>query len=122
MNEFREVGERIAQLRGDLTKQDFAARLGVDRKTVERWEAGERIPDGSKLLRLMVEFGADVNYILTGLRNQLGADADDLSPRQRALLDNYEHTDEQGKKIIEATAFAAAKSPGLKPVRGRKAA
>ena len=37
---------------------------------------------------------------------QLNAPA--LTPRQRALLDNYEHTDEAGKKIIENTASFAA--------------
>jgi hypothetical protein len=31
-----------------------------------------------------------------------------LTSRQRALLDNYERADEQGKHIIEAAALAAA--------------
>ncbi len=31
-----------------------------------------------------------------------------LSPRQRALLDNWEHADEVGKKVIESTASFAA--------------
>ena len=31
-----------------------------------------------------------------------------LSPRQRALLDNWEHADEAGKKVIESTASFAA--------------
>lgn len=38
----------------------------MNRKTVERWESGERLPDGQSLLALMKECGADVNYILTG--------------------------------------------------------
>lgn len=114
MNEYQAVGQRIAELRGQLTKQDFSARLGVDRKTVERWEAGERLPDGSKLLKLMIEFGADVNYILTGQRTGGAVAAPGLSPRQAALLDNYEHTDEHGRKIIEATAFAAAQPDKVK--------
>lgn len=36
-----------------------------------------------------------------------------LQPRQRALLDNYDHADDEGKKIIEGTASLAAQS-GLK--------
>lgn len=39
-----------------------------------------------------------------------------LTPRQTALLNNYAHTDEAGKKIIEATASAAAKPAGRKRV------
>lgn len=31
-----------------------------------------------------------------------------LTPRERALLDNYKHSDEAGKKIIEGTASLAA--------------
>jgi transcriptional regulator with XRE-family HTH domain len=31
-----------------------------------------------------------------------------LSPRQRALLDNWEHADEAGKRVIESTASFAA--------------
>lgn len=61
-----EAGSRIAKVRGELSQADFAARVGVDRKTVVRWEAGERLPDGGSLLRLRAEFNADVNYILTG--------------------------------------------------------
>lgn len=32
------------------------------------------------------------------------------APRQRALLDNYDHADDEGKKIIEGTASMAAQS------------
>jgi hypothetical protein len=36
-----------------------------------------------------------------------------LTKRQSALLDNYENTDEAGKKIIEATAAEVAQQIGL---------
>lgn len=55
--------------------------------------------------------GADVLYILTGVHN---AAAQPISPRQRALLDNYEHSDEKGKTIIEGAANLAAESAQLK--------
>ncbi len=35
-----------------------------------------------------------------------------LTPRKAALLDNYDATSEEGKKIIEAAAFAASKQSG----------
>lgn len=107
---------RIRALRGAATQSDFAGRLGVNRKTVERWEAGERLPDGQSLLALMNVCGADVNYILTGQGSQPTPSA--LPARQRALLANYEATDEAGKKIIEGTATLAAQPKAVQG--GRK--
>jgi DNA-binding transcriptional regulator YiaG len=34
------IGQRVRELRGDASQANFAERLGVDRKTVGRWEAG----------------------------------------------------------------------------------
>lgn len=58
----------------------------------------------------MAAAGADVLYILTGQRSQPAPPAAELPPRVRALVDNYIHTDETGRQIIEATASAAAQS------------
>ena len=64
-------------------------------------------------------------YILTGQRSGTAAPtpevahAAQLSRRALAVAQNYEATSEEGKKIIEAAAFAAAK-PATK--RGTKAA
>jgi transcriptional regulator with XRE-family HTH domain len=63
------IGQRIREVRGRLTQAEFATRLGVDRKTVTRWEAGERMPDGASLLALLSEFDADIQEILTGERH-----------------------------------------------------
>jgi transcriptional regulator with XRE-family HTH domain len=64
---FLDVGQRMIDLRGALTQAAFAERLGVDRKTIVGWETGKRLPDGTSLCRLVAEFGADLNYVLTGL-------------------------------------------------------
>lgn len=105
---FFETGLRIAELRGELTQAAFAERLGVDRKTVVGWEAGKRLPDGSSLLALVVEFGADVNYILTGERS---GETITLQPREKALLDNYKHSGKEGRRAIERVAMLEAKQP-----------
>lgn len=124
MSEFQAVGARIAELRGKLTKQDFAVRLGVDRKTVERWEAGDRLPDGSKLLRLMTEFGADVNYILTGQRAgglapMSQSQGEVLAPDERTMLDNYRHAPDGVKAGVKTTLETFA--PGSSAKRGKAA-
>lgn len=103
---FFEVGKRIRLLRGQLTQAEFAARLGVDRKSVVGWEAGKRLPDGASLLRLMQEFGADVNFLLTG--SMQAPESETLTPRERALLDNYRHSPPEGQRVIEGTARLGA--------------
>ena len=60
------IGHRIESLRGKLSQADFAAKLGVDRKTVGTWERGERLPDTRALLGLWSEFDADPAWVLTG--------------------------------------------------------
>lgn len=45
--------------------------------------------------------------VRTAMRNAM---APQLTPRQQALLDNYAHASEEGKKVIEGTASLAAKS------------
>lgn len=61
-----QIGERIRSLRAGLTQAAFAERLGLERKSIGRYEAGERAPDAVALLRLMTEFGADPAWTLTG--------------------------------------------------------
>lgn len=60
------IGKRIEELRGRLSQVDFAAKLGVDRKTIGTWERGERMPDTKALLGLWAEFDADPAWVLTG--------------------------------------------------------
>ncbi|GLH34021.1 hypothetical protein BR1R5_34090 [Pseudomonas sp. BR1R-5] len=81
------VGERIAQLRGSMKIGDFAECLGVNRKTISRWEAGEALPDGSSLLALHQSFGAAPTWVLLGEATQ-GEDPP-LSAEEGLLLERY---------------------------------
>lgn len=107
----KEVGARVQQIRADvkLNQRDFAARLGISSGGISQVESGKAMPGGDFLLKIHQEFGVDVTWLLTGV-SATGSvpSTQPLTPRQAALLDNYEHTNEQGKKIIEAAAFAAA--------------
>ena len=78
------IGDRLRGVRGQLTQAEFSARLGVHRKTVERWESGERIPDGESLLSLKREFGIDPGWLLTGEGDRPSTAT--LSPDERELL------------------------------------
>ena len=120
--DFFAVGKRIAEVRGGLTQADFAARLGVDRKTVVRWEAGERLPDGASLLKLVMEFGADLNHLLTGHGDRPKPPA--LTAEQQQLLARYAAADEMGRKMARRVLSTDPDQTAVKPTvrRGPKAA
>lgn len=92
------VGARIKSIRGSLSQADFAARLGVDRKSVVGWEGDKRLPDGATLLRLAVEFGADLNHLLLG-----GSESKRLAADEEVMLSYYrEATPEVRKAALGA--------------------
>lgn len=105
---FFEAGQRIAALRGKLTQAGFAQRLGVSRKTVEGWEAGKVLPNGSSLLRMREAFGADINVLLDG---KAGGAAPALRPDEEELLANYRQASSDGRERIRQISATAANSP-----------
>ena len=122
-----DIGTRLREERERLgmTQEGFGQAGGVLKRALIRYEKGERMPDAT-FLAAIAAAGADVLYILTGQRRGAAAAAPvaaepaaQLSRRALAVAQNYEATSEEGKKIIEAAAFAAAK-PAAK--RGAKAA
>jgi phage repressor protein C with HTH and peptisase S24 domain len=61
-----EIGERLKTIRGSESQEAFAARFGVHRNTLARWESGERTPDLEFLVRLVRERGVAPEWVLTG--------------------------------------------------------
>ncbi|MDH1766273.1 helix-turn-helix domain-containing protein [Comamonas aquatica] len=118
---FASVGLRIKALRGDLSLREFAARLGVDHKSVSGWEAGKRLPDGSSLLALMEQFSADVNFILTGQRQEALPAVD---PSEQLLLENYRRCKLEAKQTLlqSSVLFAAGLPPAAPATAAKKAA
>lgn len=70
MNECRNIGRRIAELRTakGLNQPDFAALGGVKKGAQGLYETGERSPNAEYLVNLH-QHGFDVGYILTGVRS-----------------------------------------------------
>jgi transcriptional regulator with XRE-family HTH domain len=106
------IGERLREEREKSGKNqtEFGALGGVLKGAQINYEQDKRQPDAAYLSSIAAD-GVDVLYILTGMRS---AAVPPISPRQRALLDNYEHSDESGKSIIEGTANLAAQSAKVK--------
>ncbi|MFS4552631.1 helix-turn-helix domain-containing protein [Comamonas resistens] len=103
---FPEAGARIRALRGKATQGEFADQMGVNRKTVERWESGERLPDGQSLLALMAVFGADVNYILTGKKPSDAGPS--LSAEESTLLDYFRAANPEVRRAAMGALLGAA--------------
>lgn len=97
-------GERLREERERLgfNQTDFAAIGGLTKLTQLNYEQNKRAPD-SVYLAAIAKAGADVQYIITGQRS-----GERLPSREAALLDNYRHSDDKGRRVIEQTAFVVA--------------
>ena len=60
------LNEKIAWYRRDrrLSQEELAARTGVSRQAVSKWELGEASPDVNKLLALAKAFGVTTDHLL----------------------------------------------------------
>jgi len=103
------VPDRLREERSrlGLSQAALADACAVTRETWSRYESGKLAP-GMEVLAALAGAGVDVLYILTGSRSF--APPDPLSPRARALLDNYEHSDEEAQRTIERVAVLGSKS------------
>jgi len=115
-------GKRLCEERKriGLNQTDFGRIGGVTKTSQVNYESGERSPNVD-YWQAIGAVGADVQYILTGLRsgvqvtqyqlNKEEAEQLILSMRERALIDNYRHIDdEDGKRYVEQSAQLAAKA------------
>lgn len=53
-----------ARLKAGMTQADVAKKLKVDRSTVAKWEAGEALPNASKLPALAKIFKCSIDTLL----------------------------------------------------------
>lgn len=94
------IGQRIRTVRGGRGVAEIAEALGVNRKTITRWEADEALPDGKSLLALKEQFGADPAWILTG--SGVAQTGGTLSADEEVLLNGYRALDPATKKRMLA--------------------
>ncbi len=112
MSKFLPIGERLREERErlGLNQADFAAIGGSTRKTQYNYEAGERAPDGG-FLAAIAAAGADVQYILTGIRSAVVPGAVVLNREEAALLDNFRHiADQEDKSAVTKLALRSAEA------------
>ena len=84
----KSFGERLKELRGDLSQDDFALKIGTKQTTLSNWERGFREPNFSGLALIATSCGVSADWLL-GLTDErtpgVGPASDDLQ-QQIALL------------------------------------
>ena len=75
-----QVGRFIGILRREkgMTQEQLAGRLGVNHRSVSRWENGHCMPDFSLLWPLSEELGVSVQELLEGRKNETGGEEENI--------------------------------------------
>jgi|GEM_PF-6145799 hypothetical protein len=126
------VVQRLLAAVGASTIAEAARALSVDGETVRVWSKAGRIPD-SKLRLIALQTGCRISWLRDGEGPQYDRNPglvvsepvstyDALSPRERALLDNYRALDEAAKSTLEQTGalFAQQAAAGSRRRSGQR--
>ena len=94
-----------------LSQQAAADLCDVSREVWGKYERGQVVPGGEVLFSFAAA-GADVQYILTGVRaggmTQTQTQGEALTPREAALLDNYRNSAPTAQDALDRTCAAFA--------------
>lgn len=98
------LGNRIASLRkaAGLSQEALAAKLGVSRQAIGKWEADTTLPSLDNLHQLAKELGVSIDALLTGEESQAQSSLEN-EPAQtplslegiQALLDSSAHSEQR---------------------------
>lgn len=62
-----QITMKAARVNADLTQNEAASRIGVDRTTIVKWESGKTIPSVPKLKMMAEVYGISVDNIFLPL-------------------------------------------------------
>lgn len=107
-----DIGGRIEQVRGKMTQQEFAGLLGVNPKTVNRYESGDRLPDADFLIKLNVLFKVQPLWLLTGRGEDTSGEK--VTPYEMRLLANFRMSSAKAQDALLETSAALAQPKKVK--------
>ena len=107
----KSFGERLKELRGDLSQDDFALKIGTKQTTLSNWERGFREPNFSGLALIATSCGVSADWLL-GL-------TDDRAPGAAVTTDA--RIAELEKKVIRLEGENSALQKALAIVGGHPA-
>ena len=93
-----------------LTQAEAAEIGGVKRRSQINYEAGDSYPDG-RYFASIAAAGADVQYILTGIRSGNAPGTVVLDREETILVDHYRHiADKEDKTAVMKMAMRSAEA------------
>lgn len=103
------IGGRLKEERERLgySQSEFAALVGVTRKTLFGYESAERFPAGDALAGWLDE-GLDVIYVLSGQRKP-AVPTQNLPPDEQLLLEAYRGMPAKARKELLAVMLTGGK-------------
>ncbi|WP_093121337.1 helix-turn-helix domain-containing protein [Variovorax sp. OK605] len=102
------IGARLREERERLgmSQTAFAEMGSVSLRAEQDWERGNSAPKAD-FLAVAASQGVDVLYVLTGQYTPVAGGT--LNAEKRALLDNYENADEEGRAAARRVLSSLAK-------------
>lgn len=108
----------LATALGFRSTKEFAERLGVTHaRLVDVMREKQKIPQ-DLVITLVTEYNVNANWLMVGIGdafigvipNKIASDSDseELTREEISLIDDFRHTNEQGKIAVKATARAMA--------------
>ena len=107
----KNFSDRLKELRGDLSQDAFALKIGTKQTTLSNWERGFREPNFSGLILISTSCGVSADWLL-GLSDERSPGRSSLSDSRIALLE---------KKIIQLESANDALQKALAIVGGHRA-
>lgn len=103
-----DLGDRIQMLRKQqgLSQEDLAARLGLSRQAIGKWESGNATPSIDNLLELASIFHTTADYLLTG--QEPAAPASDCSEQpsdQASASETLEFMEKAQRSVVSRRSF-----------------
>ena len=60
------VGDRIREIRGDMSQREFAEKLGISQSSISGYEKNTRLPDYDIIRKICSEFTVSADWIIIG--------------------------------------------------------
>ena len=98
------LGSNIYDLRAkaDLSQEELAAKLGVSRQSVSKWETDASVPDVDKLIQLSKVFEITLDELVNG----------EAPPQQQAQEQIYETIQVKSTPAVSSSTFKTRKIVG----------
>lgn len=96
------IGAFLKQLRTDSgkTQEQLAERLGVNHRTVSRWETGRTMPDFTLLIELGRLYGVTVDELLEGERKEVTASEREEKAMEKKMVEKIADYTEKEKQVL----------------------